>query len=63
METKILNTLKEFNKFKLKDITPGLNVQAHNGHEAVHLEILRIDPKKTGKFIARLTSFFIKDFQ
>lgn len=53
--------LKDFNKYKPGDITPGLNVQLHNGAEAVHLKVLRLDPKGTGKFIGELTTYFIRD--
>lgn len=56
-----ISYLKVFNKFSEKDLKVWLNIQLHNWNEAVHIEILRLDPKKTWKFIGRLTTYFIKE--
>jgi len=56
----IIKNLVIYNNYKKEDIKPGQDVQCHNGQEAVHIKILRIDPKNTGKFIGKLTTYFIK---
>lgn len=61
MATKNIKGLKDFNKYEIKDIGPGTQVQLHNGFEWVHCEVVRLDPKWSGKFIGKLTTYFVKD--
>lgn len=61
-EAKTIKSLKDYNIFTMKDLEVGKHVQMHNWFEWVHCEIMRIDPKGSGKFIGKLTTYFIKDW-
>lgn len=54
------NRLKEYGIFTQKDIEPGSQIQLNNFRESIQAKVIRKDPKKTNKFIAEITGFFIK---
>lgn len=59
METIVIKNLKKFSIFKKKDLEVWKICQMYNWKEWIHCEIMRIDPKWTGKFIGKLTTHFL----